>query len=86
MRSASAYTDSVENAMTALRGLRRASLQCPSCASVESRGRPVKRASGTSVRISGRMVSAPRNMVSAVPRARRSRSVKTWPRSRSPAS
>src|SRR4029078_6443638 len=42
-------------------------------------------ASGTSWRRRGLMVSAPRNIVSSVPRARSSRSVKTWPRSRAAA-
>src|SRR5436189_40558 len=46
----------------------------------------MKAASGTSWRMSGLIVSAPRNIVSSVPRAWRSRSVKTWPRSRSAAS
>ena len=43
-------------------------------------------ASGRSLRTSGRIVSAPTNQVSSRPRACSSRSVKTWPRSRSAAS
>src|SRR5258705_251650 len=46
----------------------------------------MKAASGTSWRSRGWMVSAPRNIVSSKPRARRRRSVKTCPRSRSAAS
>jgi hypothetical protein len=48
----------------------------------EKRGRFTYSALGTSRRISGLIVSAPRNIVSRTPRACNSRAVKTWPRSR----
>ncbi len=51
------------------------------CVSWDRRGRVSISASGTRRCSSGRMVSAPRNIVSTRPRACSSRSVKTWPRS-----
>ena len=70
----------------ALCGPRRLSLRLPAWLSREKRGRLMNSASGTRRRMRLRMVAAPRNIVSWVPRARSSRSVKTWPRSGSAAS
>jgi hypothetical protein len=50
---------------------------------MEKRGRVMISADGTRRFRIGRIVSEPRNMVSSIPRAWSSRSVKMWPRSRS---
>ena len=57
------------------------SLAGPAKSSCDRRGRVSISACGTRRCSSGRMVSAPRNMVSTRPRACSRRSVKTWPRS-----
>jgi hypothetical protein len=75
-----------EKATTAERGGRVPSGTLPRPDSDESRGRLSNVAAGHSRSIIGRMVAAPRNQVSSLPRACSTRSVKTWPRSRCPAS
>jgi hypothetical protein len=85
-RCASSYTRVAEKATTADRRGSIPSGMLPRPLSDDSRGRLSKVAVGHSRSIIGRMVAAPRNQVSALPRACSTRSVKTWPRSGWPAS
>ncbi len=79
--SAMAYTSPAENATTAERGGSLVSFAGPACESCERRGRTSTSTCGTRRVSSGRMVSAPMNIVSTRPRACSSRSVKMCPRS-----
>ena len=65
----------------ALRGGMRAIRRRPAWLSRDIRSRLLNSASGTSSRITPRIVAEPRNWVSLAPRMRSSRSVNTWPRS-----
>ena len=69
-----------------MRGGSRVILRSPAKSSCDRRGRVTTLTPGISCSISGRIVPAPISMVSARPRRLSSRSVKTWPRSRSAAS